>query len=179
MWRYPSMNDYMWITDKTYQPRRSYQPRHKTWRSYQPRDFLVLQWHAQVFSPIGIFPILLAYNLELKLIWGCLYHLIYTRCLPLWRCKIFFIVKQTKNKTTKQKTWERTQLFQPPKKLQVSCLMGYVSISLAHLATGIFVHSSRQNCSSSIKLDGFRWCRAIFKSNQIKCICHIHMVSRC
>ena len=43
-------------------------------------------------------------------------------------------------------------------------LLGYVSISLAHLATGNFSHSSRQNCSSSLKLDGFRWCTAIFKS---------------
>ena len=40
----------------------------------------------------------------------------------------------------------------------------FVSISLAHLATGIFSHSSRQNCSSSFKLDGFHWCTAIFKS---------------
>lgn len=34
----------------------------------------------------------------------------------------------------------------------------------AHLATGIFAHSSWQNCSSSFKLDGFHWCTAIFKS---------------
>ena len=43
-------------------------------------------------------------------------------------------------------------------------LLGYTSISLAHLATGIFAHSSRENCSSSFKLDGFRWCTAIYKS---------------
>ena len=30
-------------------------------------------------------------------------------------------------------------------------------------ATGIFVHSSRQYCSSSFKLDGIHWCIAIFK----------------
>ena len=39
------------------------------------------------------------------------------------------------------------------------------SISLAHLATGIFAHSSSQNCSSSFKLDGFHWYTAIFKQS--------------
>ena len=48
--------------------------------------------------------------------------------------------------------------------ITAAILLGYVSISLAHLATGIFAHSSRQNCSSSFKLYGFRWCTAIFKS---------------
>ena len=47
--------------------------------------------------------------------------------------------------------------------ITAASLLGYVSISLAHLATGIFANSSRQNCSSSFKLDGFRWCTAIFK----------------
>jgi hypothetical protein len=42
--------------------------------------------------------------------------------------------------------------------------LGYVSISLAHLSTGIFANSSRQNWSSSFKLEWFRWCTAIFKS---------------
>ena len=40
-------------------------------------------------------------------------------------------------------------------------LLGYGSISLAHLATGIFANSSRLNCSSSFKLDGFCWCTAV------------------
>ena len=48
--------------------------------------------------------------------------------------------------------------------ITAASLLWYVSISLAHLATFIFAHSSRQNCSSSFKLDGFRWYTAIFKS---------------
>lgn len=35
---------------------------------------------------------------------------------------------------------------------------------LPNLATGIFPPSSRQNCSSSLKLDGFSWQIAFFKS---------------
>ena len=42
--------------------------------------------------------------------------------------------------------------------ITAASLLGYVSISLAHLATGIFAHYSRQNCSNTFKLDGFRWC---------------------
>ena len=49
------------------------------------------QWLAKVFTPLGIFPIL--------------YRLIYTTCLPLWRCKIFLGVKQTRSNTKKLKTW--------------------------------------------------------------------------
>ena len=45
--------------------------------------------------------------------------------------------------------------------ITVASLLGYVSISLAHLATGIFAHSSRKNYSSSFKLDGFHWCTAV------------------
>ena len=48
--------------------------------------------------------------------------------------------------------------------ITAASLLGYVSIGLAHLATGSFAHYSRQNCSSSFKLDGFSWCTAIFKS---------------
>ena len=48
--------------------------------------------------------------------------------------------------------------------ITAASLLGYVSISLAHLATGIFTHSSSHNCSGAFKLDGFHWCPAIFKS---------------
>ena len=103
---------------------------------------------------------------------GRLYPLIYTTCTTLWRCKIFFIVKQARNKTKKQTTWACITIH-PPKSIlcranlcsNYSCKsLGVVSISLAHLATGISAHSSWQNCSSSFKLDGFRRCTAIFKS---------------
>ena len=57
----------------------------------------------------------------------------------------------------------QSQYFVEPTFAAVS-LFEYVSISFAHLETGISAHSSRQNCSSSFKLDGFRWCTAIFKS---------------
>ena len=49
-------------------------------------------------------------------------------------------------------------------RITATSILRYVSRSLAHLATGNFAHSSRQNCSSSFKLDGFHWCTAIFKS---------------
>ena len=59
----------------------------------------------------------------------------------------------------------QSQYFVEPHSAAITAasLLGYVSISLAHLAIGIFAHSSRQNCSSSFKLDGFCWCTAIFK----------------
>ena len=76
--------------------------------------------------------------------WRGLYQLMYTKCLPLWRCIIFFIVKQTRNKTKKENL---SFLFTPPPKspfaaITAASLLGYVSIILAHLATGIFAHSS-------------------------------------
>lgn len=42
---------------------------------------------------------------------------------------------------------------------------GQVSMSLPHLATEIFAHSSKQNCSSSFKFGGFHLWTAIFKSD--------------
>ena len=125
-----------------------------------------MQWLVKVFIPLGIFPILLPYNLKLKLILVGLYHMIYTTCLP------HFIVKQTRNRTKKTENLS-VHNYSPPKSqyfvepplaaITAASLLGYVSISLAHLATGIFAHSSRQNCFSSFKLDGFCWCTAIFK----------------
>ena len=44
---------------------------------------------------------------------GGLYHLIYKACLPLWRCKIVFIVKQTRN-NSKNRTWACITIH-PPK----------------------------------------------------------------
>lgn len=38
-------------------------------------------------------------------------------------------------------------------------------MTLALIATGIYVYSWRQNCPSSFNLDGFHWCTAVFKSD--------------
>jgi hypothetical protein len=75
--------------------------------------------------------------------------------------KYFWGVKQTRNKTKKQNL--SVHNYSPPQSqnfveppfaaITASSLLGYVSISLAHLATEIFVHSSRQNYSSSFKLN--------------------------
>ena len=65
----------------------------------------------------------------------------------------------------RQKNLKSQYFVEPPfAALTAPSLLGYVSISLAHLATGIFAHFSRHTCSSSFKSDGFCWCRAIFKS---------------
>ena len=122
---------------------------------------------ANVFIPLSIFTIALQPGIKIDF-WRGLYHLIYTTCLPLWRCKIFFIVKQTRNKTNKTENLSmhnysppQSQYFVEPPFAAITAahLLGYVSISLAHLATGIFAHSSRQTCS--FKLDRFCWCTAI------------------
>ena len=47
-----------------------------------------------------------------------------------------------------------------------SSLLGYDATSLARLYLGNFCHSILQILSSSIWLDGERWCTAIFKSLQ-------------
>ena len=85
------------------------------------------------------------------------------------KMKFFFIVKLTRNKTKKQNL--RVHNYSQPKSILCRAtfcsnysLLGCATISLAHLATGIFAHSSRQNCYSSFKLDVFCWCTAIFKS---------------
>uniref|UniRef100_A0A8C7TGE4 Gamma-glutamyltransferase 1b n=1 Tax=Oncorhynchus mykiss TaxID=8022 RepID=A0A8C7TGE4_ONCMY len=67
--------------------------------------------------------------------------------------KYFFIVKQTTNKTKKQNlslhnySPPQSQYFVEPHfaAITAASLLGYVSISLAHLATRILVSSSRQN----------------------------------
>ena len=113
------------------------------------------------YSPPWHFSYFVALQPGIKIYFLLLYHLIYTTCLPLWRCKIFSIVKQTRNKTKKLKTWAcitihpPQQFVEPPfVAITAASLLGYVSIGLAHLATGIFAHSTRQNCSSSFKLLG-------------------------
>ena len=119
-----------------------------------------------------LFPILLPYNVEIKNIFRGFDHLIYTTCLSLWRCNILFIVKQTRNESKKTENLsvhnyspQRSQYFvEPTFCSNYSCKSLGKSLSLVHLATVIFAHSSRQNCSSSFKLDGFRSCTAIFKS---------------
>ena len=74
--------------------------------------------------------------------------------------------KKTENLSMHNYSPSQNQYFvEPPfAAITAASLFGYVAISLAHLATGIFAHSSMQNCSSSFKLDGFHWCTAIFKS---------------
>ena len=132
-----------------------------------------IQWLAKVFTPLGIFPTLLPYNLELKWIFGrfVLFDL-HNMSTTLKMQNIFYLfMKQTRSETkitenlsVHNYSSHQSQYFvEPPfAAITAASLLGYVSISLAHPATGIFAHSSRQNCSSS--LDGFRCCTAIVKS---------------
>ena len=70
------------------------------------------------------------------------------------------------------KTWAcitippQSQYFvEPPfAAITAASLLGYVSISLAHLATGMLAHSSRTKLLQLLQDGWFRWCTAIFKS---------------
>jgi hypothetical protein len=88
------------------------------------------------------------------------------RCFFIWSCSKFHVNKHVEPRSRcalvrvcfQRRSWQA---------ITAVSLLWYVSISLAHLATRIFAHSSRQNFSSLFKLDVSRWCTAIFKSPQI------------
>ena len=63
-----------------------------------------VQWLANVFTPLGIFPILLPYNLEIKyILGGFLTYDLHSMPTTL-KMQNIIIVKQTRNKTKKLKT---------------------------------------------------------------------------
>jgi hypothetical protein len=118
--------------------------------------------------PLAIFPILLPNNLELTLIfWGFVsldLHNMPTTMKMQNICSC--LTNKQKLSVHNDSPPPKNQYFVVPPFVAITAahLLGYVSISLAHLATGIFAHSSKQNCSSSFKLDGFCWCTAVLKS---------------
>ena len=64
------------------------------------------------------------------------------------------------------KVFSRSQYFVEPPFAAITAanLLRYVSTSFAHLETEIFAHSSLQNSSSSVRLDGERLWTAVFRS---------------
>ena len=72
-----------------------------------------VQWLAKVFTPLAFFLFCCLTTWNSNGFLGGLYHLIYTTYLPLWRCKIFCIVKQTRNKTKKTENL-RMHNYSPP-----------------------------------------------------------------
>ena len=117
---------------------------------------------------LGIFPILLHYNLELTWIFGGVVSFdLHNMPTTLKMQCIFLLWNKQEMRQKKTENMSLSQYFveTPFAAITAACLLGYVSISLAHLATGSSCHYSRQNCSSSVKLNGCRWCTAIFKSH--------------
>ena len=122
----------------------------------------LLQWLVKVFTRLGIFPISLPYNLELKQIFGGVCIISFTQhAYHFEDAKYFLLWNKQERRQKRQKTWAYITIFAA---ITAASLLGHVFIRLALLATGIFAHSSRKNCSSSFKLNGFCWCTAICKS---------------
>ena len=138
----------------------------------------IVQWLVKVFIPwhfsyfVALHP---GYKIDFWVVWIFWFT---QHAYHFEDAKYFFIVNQTRNKTKKlnlslhnylwydlkSAVYQRNFVEPPFAAITAASVLVYVSISLAHLATGNFAHSSWRNCSSPIKLNVFRWYTAIFKS---------------